>query len=130
MRKEEILRKLKEFPYPEEEYWLITGAAMVLYGMREETHDIDLGCSRDMADQLEKDGFLYKRTENGKRSFRIGETFEIFEEWKTGTLRWKEGVQLLSPEGLIAMKSALGREKDRRDIALIRDWLGAKVKEG
>ena len=30
MKKEEILKKLKELPYPQEEYWLITGAAMVL----------------------------------------------------------------------------------------------------
>jgi len=130
MKKEEILKRLKELPYPKEEYWLITGAAMVVYGMREETHDIDLGCSKKLADQLEKDGYLCRKNENGKRSFQIGGTFEIFEEWKTGTLQWEEDCQLLSPEGLIAMKSALGRQKDLRDIALIRAWLSAKEKEG
>ena len=43
MKKEEILRTLEKFPYEKSDYWLITGAAMVLFGMREETGDIDLG---------------------------------------------------------------------------------------
>ena len=126
MKKEEILRTLEGFPYEKSEYWLITGAAMVLFGMREETGDIDLGCTKKMADELEKDGFLYRRTENGKRWLRYSNEIEIFEEWKTGPLVRCEGLQLLSPEGLIAMKEELGREKDFRDIALIREWMSGK----
>ena len=129
MKKEEILRTLESFPYDKSEYWLITGAAMVLFGMREETGDIDLGCTEKMADELEKGGFLYRRTENGKRWFRYSEAIEIFEEWKTGPLVSCEDLQLLSPEGLIAMKEELGREKDLRDIALIREWLSERKAE-
>lgn len=129
MKREEILRTLESFPYDKSEYWLITGAAMVLFGMREETGDIDLGCTEKMADELEKEGYLYRRTENGRRWFRYSEEIEIFEEWKTGPLVSFEGLQLLSPEGLIAMKEELGREKDFRDIALIREWLSERKAE-
>ena len=33
MDKQEIIDKLKEFPYSRDEYWVITGSAMVLYGI-------------------------------------------------------------------------------------------------
>lgn len=58
MNKQEIINKLNSFPYSKDEYWVITGSAMVLYGIREKTHDIDIGCSSLMADQLEKDGLF------------------------------------------------------------------------
>ena len=48
--KQEIINKLKDFPYSRDEYWVITGSAMVLYGIREQTHDIDMGCTSAMAD--------------------------------------------------------------------------------
>ena len=57
MNKQDIINRLKDFPYSKDEYWVITGSAMVLYGIREMTHDIDMGCTSMMADQLEKDGY-------------------------------------------------------------------------
>lgn len=56
MDKREILNCLSEFPYDRNEYWVITGGAMVLYDIREQTADIDLGCSERLADRLEADG--------------------------------------------------------------------------
>ena len=52
MNKQDIISRLKDFPYSREEYWVITGSAMVLYGIREQTHDIDMGCTSAMADKL------------------------------------------------------------------------------
>ena len=51
-RKDAIINKLKDFPYSRDEYWVITGSAMVLYGIREQTHDIDMGCTSAMADKI------------------------------------------------------------------------------
>ena len=41
--------------------WMITGSAMVLYGIREQTHDIDLGCTKQLADRLEAEGCPVER---------------------------------------------------------------------
>ncbi|MBR0462518.1 MAG: hypothetical protein IJJ00_07395 [Erysipelotrichaceae bacterium] len=123
MKKEEILKRLDEFPYDREGYWLITGAAMVLYGMKEETHDIDLGCSRELADLLEKDGHLYKITDEGKRWFRFDDDIEILEGWLKDSTRYLEGYQVITVKGLLEMKEELGREKDLRDIELIKDYM-------
>jgi hypothetical protein len=40
MNKTELLKNLREFPYAREDYWLITGGAMVLYGVKEQTSEI------------------------------------------------------------------------------------------
>ena len=79
MDKNDILRELGAFPYDRNDYWIIIGGAMVMYGFREQTHDIDLGCTQEMADLMEKDGHIVKRTEDGKRKFSYGQNIEIFE---------------------------------------------------
>lgn len=123
MNKQDIINRLNTFPYSKDEYWVITGSAMVLYGIKEKSHDIDMGCTSVMADQLEKDGYAYTLTESGNRKFVIGEDIEIFENWKFGSIERIEGIPVLSLEGLIEMKQSLGREKDYRDIALIKEFM-------
>ena len=78
MNKHEIMQKLRELGLPEEEYWLVAGGAMVLHGIKNETHDIDLGCSRRLADRLDAMGFPSERMQDGKRRFAIGSEIEIF----------------------------------------------------
>ena len=119
MKKDEIIKRLRELPYDPAGYWVITGGAMVLYGFRDETGDIDLGCTKELADRLEKDGYLTDRYEDGRREFHIGEEIEIFEDWLCDKVGSVEGVPVISVRGLIEMKRSLGREKDLRDIELI-----------
>ena len=123
MNKWEILNCLSEFPYDRNEYWVITGGAMVLYGMREQTTDIDLGCSKRLADQLEADGCMLRRTDDGKRWFKYGENIEIFEEWLMDSIETVCGFNVVSIKGLIKMKQELGRDKDKKDIELLKVFL-------
>ena len=53
MTKEDLLRRLEELGFDRKEYWVVSGGAMVLYGLREKTHDLDLGCTAALADRLE-----------------------------------------------------------------------------
>ena len=128
MDRQEILDRLMAFPYERDEYWLITGSAMVMYGIKEQAGDIDLGCSVKMADLLESDGYLYGRTKDGNRWFKVGESIEVFESWLYGSTIKMEGFRVISLNGLIEMKEKIGREKDLRDIGLIRSFL--KTTEG
>ena len=123
MNKTEIIEILNAFPYDREDYWVVAGGAMVLYGIREQTHDIDLGCSQRMADSLEQDGFLQGFSENGRRRFRYGGQIEIFENWLSDSVISVEGIPVVSLRGLIEMKQELGREKDLKDIRLINEYL-------
>ena len=64
MDRKEIIGLLNEFPYPRQDYWVITGSAMVLYGIKEQTTDIDLGCSKKLGDELQRSGCIYQYTES------------------------------------------------------------------
>lgn len=123
MDKTEIIKELDIFPYCKEDYWVLTGSAMVLYGIKQQTSDIDLGCNQKMADELERDGFLFKLTESGNRHFKYNDCIEIFENWLNGTVIKVGNLPIVSISGLIEMKQELGREKDYKDIELIKDYL-------
>ena len=123
MNRTEIIERLSVFPYDASEYWLITGGAMVLYGIREETSDIDLGCTVRLADRLEADGYLHAITANGKRWFKVGSDIELFEDWLYDTITLVDGIPVISIQGLIDMKRGLGREKDAREVELIEKYL-------
>ena len=119
--KKQIIARLEELNLDDTKYWLITGGAMVLYGLQEQTSDIDLGCTSDLADLLQQEGFPVERMPDGTRKIVVAEDVEIFENWLEDRVERLEGVPVISIQGLIEMKRALGREKDFRDIQLIRE---------
>ncbi|MBD5533609.1 MAG: hypothetical protein HDQ98_15675 [Lachnospiraceae bacterium] len=117
--KQSLIQRLKELSFPEKEYWVVAGGAMVLHGFRPQTHDIDLGCSTLLADKLEKQGYFVSHCDDGTRKIVYSEEVELFENWLEGTVEIISGVPVVSVDGLIQMKKKLGREKDLADIALI-----------
>lgn len=117
--KHSLLQQLHKLTFPEKEYWVIAGSAMVLHGFRPQTHDIDLGCSTLLADILEQQGYAVSLCKDGTRKILYSENIEIFENWIEDTVVFISGVPVVSVNGLIQMKKNLGREKDLTDIALI-----------
>ena len=125
MNRTQLLERLKALEFDKKDYWLITGGAMVLYELRAETGDIDLGCTREMADTLEASGHMPTILKDGTRKFVYAEDIEIFEEWLYDRVELVEDVPVISLDGLLAMKKTLGREKDLRDVRLIEDRMQA-----
>ena len=123
MVKEDIIKRLMDLNFPITDYWLITGGAMVLYGLRDAANDIDLGCSKSLADMLEKNGFTTTRLSDGTRKITIADDIEIFEDWIFDKAEIREGISVISLKGLLEMKKSLGREKDLKDIELIEATL-------
>lgn len=117
--KDSLLQQLQKLSFSEKEYWVVAGGAMVLYGFRSQTPDIDLGCSTLLADKLEQQGYVVSRCEDGTRKILYSENVEIFENWIEGTVEIISGVPVVCVDGLIQMKKKLGREKDLADIAII-----------
>ena len=123
LNKEDIIRLLKEAAFDANEYWVTSGAAMVLYGIRDATRDIDLGCTSKMADRLEGNGYSVEVLDDGSRRIAFSNTIEIFENWIEDQVVLLEGIPAVSLHGLIRMKETLGREKDLNDILLIKEHL-------
>lgn len=116
-----LIQQLQKLSFSKKEYWVVAGSAMVLYGFRSKTSDIDLGCSTLLADELEKQGFVVSRCEDGTRKILYSENIEIFENWIEGTVEMVSGIPVVCVDGLIQMKKKLGREKDFADIALMEN---------
>lgn len=122
LNKEEILCLLKEAAFDIHEYWVTSGAAMVLHGIKDMTRDIDLGCTSRMADELETEGFHTEVLRDGSRRIVFSKTIEVFENWIEDQVILLEGLPVVSIDGMIQMKEKLGREKDQADILLINEF--------
>lgn len=123
MNQHDIVQRLQRLELPKEDYWLVTGSAMVMYGIKDQTCDIDMGCSKKLADRLEADGYLSGRTADGCRKFAIGADIEVFEEWLFDQVESVDGIPIISLKGLVMMKESLGREKDLADIQTIKKFV-------
>ena len=122
MKVEDIINRLNESKFNKNEYWVVAGAAMVLHGIKKETNDIDLGCTTAFADYLEikYNPIIFK---DGIRNFQIGVDIEVFENWIADKIVLLSGIPTISINGLIEMKKTLGREKDLKDIEIIKQHL-------
>ena len=123
LRKDEIIGLLNEAAFDRSEYWVTSGAAMVLHGIKETTRDIDLGCTTQMADRLEREGYDVGVLRDGSRKIVFSCAIEIFENWIEDQVILLEGLPVVSMDGMIRMKEKLGRKKDLEDIFLIKEHL-------
>ena len=123
MDKRQLIEKMRLLPFEKDDYWLAAGGAMVLYGFKEQTRDIDLGCSKHLADILEQQGYETVFLEDSLRRIIYNSTIEIFELWIKDSVVMVEDIPVVSVKGLIEMKRDLGREKDHRDIELINQQI-------
>ena len=123
MNRFELLNLLESLKFDSNEYWLITGAAMVFYGFRKETGDLDLGCTSKLADELEAKGYPAEIMPEGTRKICPAPDVEIFENWLYDQVEIIDSIPVISVKGLIAMKKSIGREKDLKDIQLIERYL-------
>lgn len=123
MNRFELLNLLESLKLDPNEYWLIAGAAMVFYGFRKETRDLDLGCTSKLADDLEAKGYPTEIMPDGTRKVCPAPDIEIFENWIYDQVEIIDGIPVISVSGLITMKKIIGREKDIKDIQLIESCL-------
>lgn len=117
-QKETIKESLAALPLQPEDYCVITGTALVMHGVKEETKDIDISCTKEAFQALAAQGFSIKQGAFARKVI-YSDDVEIFEDWHTGVITMIEGVPVASLESIIVMKKHLGREKDFADITMI-----------
>lgn len=125
--RESILGKLKSLYLPAGSYVVTAGAALVLYGLRETTRDLDLGCSKALAAEFINSGCNF-RWENGRRVVEAGNGIELLEDWIPEDSTRIEGFPVASLQSIRQLKESLGREKDWEDIRRIDQLLAEQKK--
>ena len=123
MDKSEIIEILKGLDLPDGKYWLVTGSAMVIYGLKPLTHDIDMGGDKRLIDGLIAKGYTAEIQEDGKRKVVLSPLVEVYEDWIFDKIEEVDGVPVVSLNGLLQMKKKLNREKDKKDILRIEERL-------
>ncbi|WP_425448840.1 hypothetical protein [Dethiothermospora halolimnae] len=120
--KKDIIKILKEVDLPLGEYWLTSGAALVIHGVKEATNDIDLGCTTELIEDFIEEGCKYEVVEDGSRIVEVNDKIEILENWFVDKIEFICGLPVGSLESIKKQKSELGREKDIKDIRLIDEF--------
>lgn len=123
--KVDIVQKLTSPLFEGKDYWVLTGAAMVLYGIKKNTKDIDLGASSEFIEELISKGYQYSYCDDGSRKICF-EDFEIFENWISDSVNLVDNIPVISLKGLIELKQSLGRQKDINDINMIKEFIERK----
>ena len=126
LTREEVRQNLLHSGLDLSRCWLTAGGALIFHGLREQTADIDMGCTSSLADELEQAGYSPQHGEDGRRRFHLPGNIDISENWAYGTVTMTDEIPVVSLEDVLALKRFLGRDKDQADIAAIERILAEK----
>ena len=124
LNKEKIKDLLNELPFSQQSYWVLMGAALVMYGIKDTTHDIDLGCTDELFAHLRESGYSVVVNRMGKAKIRFSDYITIYQNWLCDSNVMIEGVPVCDLNTIIKDKQALGRGKDLADLQLIALFQG------
>ena len=135
----DILKLVKNLNFPQSEFLIIGGAAMAIRKIKE-TKDIDILVSKDLLEQLKKDTAwnYHSRIVTTEESGLINndKTIELYPTIANNTLTFSElkanqeiisAVPVAGLNDVLRIKEFYHREKDLKDIELIKLYLDARV---
>ena len=125
MKKAVLIKKLSALGFDKNEYWVSAGGSLLLHGLREETGDLDLGCTSKLADELAARGYTYTIKE-GKRCFSICEGVDVSEGWLYDKVEFIDDIPVVSLLGVYLLKKDLNRVKDQNDLKVLEAILFPK----
>lgn len=122
MNKDEILNKLHNLHLDKSKYIIISGAALVIRGIIEQTPDIDLACDKDLYDDLD---WIESIGSAGKKIKSYG-CFDISDNFYDKNMEYDviDGYKLMTLKDILKIKKLLNREKDKKTIKKLESLLG------
>lgn len=121
MNKKDIFNKLKNLDIPKDKYIIISGASLVVQGIKEETNDIDISCSKEYYDKL---SWPIKKSSNGKE-IKYNDVFEIgYNYYNKDNMVIINDYQFMNLESCLDFKKELNRPKDKKMITKLDLLLG------
>jgi hypothetical protein len=113
----------KDLDLPLNEYWIGSGAALVIHGVKETTTDIDLGCTNNLWEHFLQRGYEYRVEEDNSKIIIINGSIEIIKDWFVDEIQFIDGLPIGSLESIKKQKAKLGRAKDVKDIKIIDQFI-------
>ena len=129
-----VLQKIKELNFPKDQYVVVGSGILDVLGIRK-SNDIDIAVTESLHKKLKESGEWeeHKRYEL-IRVFLKKDVYEIIPQlnWENYNTTTEEAISsaiiiedisFMNLNELIKFKTALGREKDFKDIELIKEYL-------
>lgn len=125
MNKVDVINIVKKYNFDVNKYIIISGANMVLRGIKSETVDIDIAVESDYYSYLiENYNCVYERTnEYGVDCYLIDGVINFATTYYSCKKEFINGVPLQTIEELLKLKKELNRKKDQKDIILIKEYI-------
>ena len=114
MTKKEILLKLDELPFSKDDFLIVGGASLVCHGIKKETSDIDLSCSKEFFELIDWPTKMgYFNTE-----IKYFDCFEIGTGFYSDSYDEINGYHFLSLEDSLNLRIKENRDNDRAIIKI------------
>ena len=118
MKRNEIIKKLKKYNLDIKRYIVISGTAMVLHGIKEETPDIDISVTEDLEEELLEDylAVLEHFNPDGPQAFIINDELNFGTTYYSNDKEYIDGIPVQKINDILKLKLSLNRPKDKNDI--------------
>ncbi len=127
MKKMEFLNLLEKLHFPKDEYYVLSGASLVLRGIKDEASDLDLCISEELFNQIKDKFNLTEEKKNECGFYKINDNLEIVVDKKEDfKIEIGEKYNLEDLQTILDFKIKRNLPKDKKDIENIKRYLHQK----
>ena len=124
MNREQLLDLLKELNLPKDEYYVLSGASLVIRGIREQASDLDLCISKELFEQIKDKYNLTEDKKNECGFYHINDSLEVVvNEKENFNMEVCEPYNLEDLNTILEFKIKRNKPKDQVDIERIQEYL-------
>lgn len=126
MTKEEYINKIDSLNLDKKRYCIISGGIMLLYGLKQETEDIDIKVKPDYFEEL-KERFTFKKSPKYPYLYELDDETEVAVlDFNVDDVRYVDGYPVESLELQLKWMIEHNREKDQEKIKMIKRFLNTR----
>ena len=128
MDKQEIIKRLRDLNLPKDEYYVLSGASLVLREIREKCSDIDLCISEELFADVKDRLKMTPDKINSCNFYHLSDSLEIVVDKKSRfNMEKDDEFNLEDINAILAFKESRNLPKDQQDIVNIKKYLN-KIK--
>lgn len=127
MNKQVIINTLDKYDFDKNEFIILSGAALVLLGIKKETSDIDIAVSDKLyMELLEKYNCIFEKNKNNNDVWFIDDIINFSKNYNDSDYNKYLGYKVQSLNSIYELKMSLNRAKDYNDIKLLEKTLNKR----
>lgn len=129
MNKEELLKLVESLNIPKDEYYILGGGSLVMFGIKETTSDLDLCVSNELFAKLKEKYNLDEKDKNECGFYQISDIIEIIPNPKEEfTAQEIDGYKVEELKRILEFKKKRNAQKDKPYIEKITQYLEGQKK--